>query len=504
MEQLTVREQLAAQLERAPSFAFAAGVVTVALIISAFITFTGPGRQMLPPVHAGLATLDEDLLPKIDDEIKVPPWRPGQKGVLREPKFEPGPVDREVDKEKIFDDPGVAIDGPAGPDAPPDDIDHVIPELPRLTPVIGAGGPLPGRADIYRGRTDNGIRQAGRAGGMPPGTLISVGGGLRWLARAQDKETGGWDVKRWGGSAERATAGVSGLALLALFSRGYTDRHPAKYARTVTKAVEFLVSRQHSEGANRGWFGERMYSQGICTMVLSEASVMLRSPRLRRMARKAAQNGIDYILSKQPSHGGFGYTGPGNDTSVTGWQVMAIKSAMIAELRVPRAARERTENFLRLSMADDASTPYRISPSGGTGRGTPRMTAVALAARLFMGHSRRAKDCVGQADWLTAQGGHLTLASRGTDFYYIYYMSMAMFHMGGKYWTPWNKAFNAGLRARQVRTGPDKGSWPVAGSAYGPHGGRVYTTAMACLALEVYFKHLPMYKTLHIEEWPGG
>ncbi|MFH1730167.1 MAG: prenyltransferase/squalene oxidase repeat-containing protein [Planctomycetota bacterium] len=496
MEQLTVREQLAAQLRRAPSFAFAAGVVTVALVISAFITFSGPGPKGLPSVIAGLVEPDEPVIDKIDEKVDPKRRHERRNPLPREGKFEPEEMDREFDKEKIFDDPGVAIDDPAGPDAPPDDIDHPIPELPRLTLVIGVGGPFTGRGRVYRGRTEGGIRQAGPDGGMPPPTLPAIDDGLRWLARAQDKETGGWDVKRWGGSAERSTAGVSGLALLAFLSRGCTDRYPEKYARTVTKAVEFLVSRQHSEGANRGWFGERMYSQGICTMALSEASVMLRSPRLRRMARKAAQNGIDHILSKQPSHGGFGYTGPGNDTSVTGWQVMAIKSAMIAELRVPRDARERTENFLRLSMADDASTPYRINPSGGTGRGTPRMTAVALTARLFMGHSREAEDCVRQADWLTERGGHLTLASRGTDFYYIYYMSMAMFHMGGKYWTPWNKAFNVGLRARQVRTGPDKGSWPVAESAYGAHGGRVYTTAMACLALEVYFKHLPMYKML--------
>jgi len=499
MEQLTVREQLAAQLRRAPSFAFAAGVITVALIISAFITFSGAGPRGLPSVMAGFVEPDEAVIDKIDEkDEKVDPERrhEGQNPLGRETKFEAGELDREFDNEKIFDDPGVAIDGPMGPDAPPDEIDHPIPELPRLTLTIGAGPTFRGRGRVYRGRTEDRIRQAGRDGGMPGGTLPSIGRGLRWLARAQDKDTGGWDVKRWGGSAERATAGVSGLALLAFLSRGCTDRQPEKYARTVTKAVEFLVSRQHSEGANRGWFGERMYSQGICTMALSEASVLLRGSRLKRIARKAAQNGIDYILSKQPSHGGFGYTGPGNDTSVTGWQVMAINSAMIAKLRVPRAARERTENFLRLSMADDASTPYRINPSGATGRGTPRMTAVALTARLFMRHSREAKDCVRQADWLTARDGHLTLASRGTDFYYIYYTSMAMYHMGGKYWTPWNKAFNAGLRARQVRTGPDKGSWPVVGSAYGPHGGRVYTTAMACLALEVYFKHLPMYKML--------
>ena len=331
-------------------------------------------------------------------------------------------------------------------------------------------------------------------GKMPPGTGSAISRALRWLAQAQDKKTGGWDVKRWGGSSQDSATGVSGLALLAFLSSGCNDVHPRRYTKTVRTAVEFLISQQRSQGSERGWFGARMYTQGICTMALSEASVLLRNPRLKREARRAAQNGIDYIVARQADHGGFGYTGPGTDTSVTGWQVMAIKSAEFAGLRVPKSATTRTENFLQASLASDGSTPYRFSPSGGSATGTQRMTAVSLTARLFMGHKRDAEDCVRQVRWLVKDGQHLKIASAGADLYHIYYTSMAMFHTGGKHWRAWSKTFNAGVRARQVKVGPDKGSWPVAGSPYGPHGGRVYTTAMACLSLEVYIKHLPLYK----------
>ena len=84
---------------------------------------------------------------------------------------------------------------------------------------------------------------------------------------------------------------------------------------------------------------------------------------------------------------------------------------------------------------------------------------------------------------------------QASNLYFIYYLSLSMFNMGGKYWKSWNNAFNVPLRARQVKAGPDTGSWPTEGFRYGAHGGRIYTTAMACLALEVYFRYLPSYKS---------
>jgi len=212
-------------------------------------------------------------------------------------------------------------------------------------------------------------------------------------------------------------------------------------------------------------------------------------------SRRAAQAGLDYILKHQPAHGAFGYTGQGNDVSVTGFQMQAMKAARVAHLAVPKSAGDRTERFLAICMAKDYSTPYRIDPSRALqGAGKTSMTAVSLAGRLFMGHRRTAPDCVGQAGWLTRDGRHLQVAKAAGNLYSTYYLSLAMFHMGGTYWKGWNAAFNRPLRARQVQAGPNKGSWPVRGMSHGQHGGRVYTTAMACLGLEVYFRYRPSYQ----------
>ncbi|MBN1910787.1 MAG: hypothetical protein JW818_13665 [Pirellulales bacterium] len=48
------------------------------------------------------------------------------------------------------------------------------------------------------------------------------------------------------------------------------------------------------------------------------------------------------------------------------------------------------------------------------------------------------------------------------------------------------------LLARQHSTGPESGSWPPT-TTWGSYGGRVYTTALSTLCLEVYYRYLPLY-----------
>jgi hypothetical protein len=194
----------------------------------------------------------------------------------------------------------------------------------------------------------------------------------------------------------------------------------------------------------------------------------------------------------QPSHGGFGYKGPGNDMSVTGFQYQAMKAALVAGLRVPKEALERAQRWLAISQAKDYSTPYRVDVSRSVQNqkdGKLTMTAANLAVRLFLGQRRTARECLGSVQWLVADGRHLAEAKKASNFYAIYYLTLSTFTMGGKYWRSWRTAFAKPLLARQTKNGVDRGSWPSKGAAYGSQGGRVYTTAMACLALESPWKY---------------
>ena len=57
--------------------------------------------------------------------------------------------------------------------------------------------------------------------------------------------------------------------------------------------------------------------------------------------------------------------------------------------------------------------------------------------------------------------------------------------MGGRHWKAWNKALKPAVVDSQRRDGDFMGSWDPAGP-WGFEGGRVYSTALMALCLEVY------------------
>jgi hypothetical protein len=488
MEQLTPSEWAVEQLKRAPSFAIATAIMAVLLLLSTLVEYSSAARKPEPldPMQAELA--QEEPEPLEDIKEKIEPEKPELEPVKDAPEVdveEVSPVDAPIEE--------VTVDIDVTEDVTSDVLEPTDPFPMELTKKMAVIGTEPGTGG-FRGALGNrskaGKRRAAHVYGMPKGTKKSIMDALRWLKKAQNKETGGWSSSDWGGGRNR-DRGVSGLALLAFLAYGCTDKHPPEFAATVRRAISYLVESQEkyggdSDGDKRGWFGERMYTQGICTMALAEAYAMTG----RRDAKKAAQAGLDYIIRKQPPHGAFSYVGPGNDVSVTGFQLQALKAAQVAGLEIPEQARKRAERFLDICMSKNYATPYRIAVDREVqGGGTVSMTAAALTGRLFLGHRRNAPDCVGQAEYLTGNDRHVDVARKANNHYAIYYLSLSMFNMGGKYWRSWNEAFNEPLRARQVKEGPEKGSWPIEGARYGRHGGRVYTTALSCLALEVYFRY---------------
>jgi hypothetical protein len=78
------------------------------------------------------------------------------------------------------------------------------------------------------------------------------------------------------------------------------------------------------------------------------------------------------------------------------------------------------------------------------------------------------------------------------NFYYWYYGTLAMFQRQGDDWTRWNAALQHELLARQRWDGKSAGSWD-ADDQWGGYGGRIYSTALAALSLEVYYRYLPVH-----------
>ena len=63
-----------------------------------------------------------------------------------------------------------------------------------------------------------------------------------------------------------------------------------------------------------------------------------------------------------------------------------------------------------------------------------------------------------------------------------------MYQMGGNYWKAWNVAMKEAVIENQQREGDEKGSWDPVGP-WGYSGGRVYSTALMTLCIEVYYRY---------------
>jgi hypothetical protein len=82
---------------------------------------------------------------------------------------------------------------------------------------------------------------------------------------------------------------------------------------------------------------------------------------------------------------------------------------------------------------------------------------------------------------------------RKESSYYWYYGTQVMFHLQGDDWNTWNQAMKPLLLNTQVKEGHEAGSWPPEDQWDRP-GGRLLATSLRVLILEVYFRHLPLYK----------
>ncbi|MHB1037096.1 MAG: prenyltransferase/squalene oxidase repeat-containing protein [Pirellulales bacterium] len=374
-------------------------------------------------------------------------------------------------------------------------------------------------APAFRQRDPAQREGVGKARGGTEGTERAVEMGIDFLARHQSAN-GSWSLNNFGGGRpEYANAGLgqmqsdtaaTGLALLSFLGAGYTHLDD-KHRLVVARGLDYLVRNQKpngdlfSGGSQYVWF----YSHGIAAIALCEAYGMTRDPQLREPAQKA----IDFIVASQhPTLGGWRYDARAewldSDTSVSGWQLMALKSGEMAGLKVPPGAYTKVKGWLDFAQApggDPSRYVYNprapLTPDKKHGRAPSlAMTAEGLLMRLYLGWDHGNADLARGADYLKSNLPAVgTKANPTRDAYYWYYATQVMFQMGGEHWKAWNDALYPLLVNSQEQRGTLAGSWDPAGpvrDTWGDAGGRIYVTAMHILMLEVYYRHLPLFQTL--------
>ena len=309
----------------------------------------------------------------------------------------------------------------------------------------------------------------------------AVARALLYLSRTQE-EDGAWGQvtgKSRRHKRQDTDVALTGLSALCFLAGDHTPSKDGPYRETVTKAIDFLIEQQRKDGSM--WTrGGRMYGHAIATLALSEAAIMTNDPKYR----KAAIRGAQFLVKAQNrSHGGWRYEPrKDGDTSVLGWCVMALYSAQRMGMELP------PETFKGASRWLDKVSCGRTKILFGYTSATPKpaMAAEGAFSRVLLGQ----KPSPAQQKELAAYLDANKKATAG-NFYLAYYSSLAMMQIGGDAWQKWNPQMRERLVALQTRGGSNDGAWTTQ-TTYRRNAGIVYTTTMATLTLEVYYRYLPM------------
>lgn len=335
--------------------------------------------------------------------------------------------------------------------------------------------------------------------------------GLRWLA-AHQQTNGSWNLKDYGagiancdcvsefekGAQDCTTAGTA-FGILPFLGAGVTHTRAPKdppvlesYMPVVERGLIFLARNQVRSKDNKdGFLGGSMYAHAIATLALCEAYGLSRDDRLRLNAQLA----IKYLLNAQHEAGGGWRYNPGQagDMSVTAWVFLAIRSAQLSGIDVLKPPLTRAARFVDSCAAgpeDAKMSRYAYQPGQAA---TLTMTAAGLLTRQYLGWGRDHPDLIAGTKYLMENLPPESGNSLG-QIYYYYHATQVLHHMEGPEFDLWNYRMREHLIRTQEQSGHQVGSWNPQGTDRGERGGRMYATAMSLLTLQVYYRHLPMYR----------
>ncbi len=306
--------------------------------------------------------------------------------------------------------------------------------------------------------------------------------------------------------------GVTGLAMLA-FLENLPNESGEVYKRhleVVEKAARFLreLQARTDDPLSNGRYGpfvveNAVYNQAIATRAMCTYVGLLDKPPTDLI--DSAKRGVQWCLNAQNAGYGWRYgvkTGD-NDTSVTGWMVLALEAGRrtpgidIPDAEYAKALEGARTWFDRATSVASGKTGYMVPGDPGARldtEGKPyafsdeisETTAIAVACRLLIGQTRgdaiikRGVDLLMRETptWTEQEGRRLSRV----NLYYWYYGTSALRQVGGSLWQKWKTAVATALLDHQRRGGDEAGSWDPIGE-WGVVGGRVYSTALGALTL---------------------
>ena len=457
-------------------------------------TVEAPEAETPPPV-------EPTELPDVSAEpLEAPALMPPPEPVVQQDEVvaEPAPAEEVVEQTVPIEPPLAEVQPTPEPEpvattpvvvpvaeTPPTPVADVVPAAPALPSSLAER--------VKPDRLQSIVEQGGSVE-----TEQAVGLALEWLASAQSRD-GRWDADRWRagrelkvlghdrrGAGAQADTGITGLAVLTFLGAGHTHL-AGPYQREVARGLAFLIRSQQPDGCLAGdaTLYARTYCHSMATFALAEAYALTGDKRLEASVR----GGVDYLLrSENKTFGGWRYEpNTQGDVSQLGWIIMALRSAELAGIEIPNETWQRIEYFLsRVERGRHGGLAAYQSRTDWS----RSMTAEAMYCRQILG---KPLTGLAQNEALDAIAGEVP-GDGLTNYYYWYYAALALHHAqhdgaaASHTWDRWNEQMKPQLLTAQVQEGYDRGSWSP-NTVWGGYGGRVYTTAMAAMCLEVYYRY---------------
>lgn len=447
--------------------------------------------------------LDERLPEPIEKPLDPPPLSPAPELTSQQPDtpseqmVEPLPVQPPIQPEKLQANADSNPLEPFPAEVVPEPFEPFPPQA-IAEPVTADKPPSP-----YSVREiDERLKIVEREGGSRA-TEDAVAAALAWLASAQSRD-GRWDASSWNagrethalghnrrGAGAQADTGVTGLAMLALMGAGHNPTD-GPYAANLRAGAIFLMQSQTADGSLGGQAAlyAHTYCHSMATFALAETLAVTDDPQLASALRQAVRRAVDFLAARQdPAGGGWRYeAGVPGDMSQMGWIIMALRSAELSNIDVTPGVWTNIERFIRATQRGRNGGLACYQPRGATSR---TMTAESLYCRQILGW--RTAGTGASAEAVNHVLGSLPGQGRA-NYYYWYYASLALHHhrtsdqAAAQAWRAWNSAMSRTLVSTQVSEGVLAGSWNP-NSIWGGYGGRVYSTAMATMCLEVYYRY---------------
>ena len=300
--------------------------------------------------------------------------------------------------------------------------------------------------------------------------------GLQWLAAHQQAD-GSYGAG--GGSGKHA--GITALAGLAFMQAGNLPGR-GQYGDNVQKCLDFvLASCQESGLISSDQSHGPMYGHGFATLFLGEVYGMTGDEQVKEKLQRA----VRLIEQTQNREGGWRYQPVPYDAdiSVTICQVMGLRSARDAGIKVEKATIDNAVKYVLACRNPDGGFSYMARQGGGGGSGFARSAAGVSA--LYYAGKFEGDEITSGLNYLKqfTPGKGMAADTEGHYFYGHYYAVQAMFLAGGDYWGTWYPAIRDQLCARQ---NSQTGAWSGDFS-------EDYATSMALIILQMPNRYLPVY-----------